>query len=69
MRVLAALLLALALISACGCSSTPHSIFNGRHLVRHFTIVFEDLHHLHVDLDRVLLDIYEYDESMAVRAN
>ena len=68
MRILAVLVL-LLIVFGCGCSSAPHSFAKPSHFSRHLTVFYQDLHNLHVDLDRVLFDIYEYDESMKVRAD
>lgn len=68
MRFLALLLLLLTVL-ACGCSSSPHSFLNGDHVLKHFISIYDDLHALHVDIDHVFFDIYEYEESMEIGAN
>lgn len=52
-----ALLVLVALLVACGCSSNPHSFLNGSHALKHVTFLYDDLHDLHTDIDHVFLGI------------
>jgi hypothetical protein len=67
MRYLAAVLFALLLV--CGCSSKPYSFANPSHVGRHFLVIYEDLHHLHTDIDHVFFDIVEPKTDWRVDAN
>ena len=67
--LLAILVLLLVLGTVSGCASSPYSFFNGKHLARHFTFIYDDLDNLHVDIDRVLLGIEEHEPPSAIAAD
>ena len=65
MRIIAALLL-LVILLACGCSTDCYSFRNGSHIAKHFTVIYDDFHRFHVDIDRVIFDIHECESDLVV---
>ena len=59
MRFFVLLVLAVMLVAACGCSSSPYSFANPTHVGHHFSCIYNDIHNLHVDIDHVVFGIYE----------
>ena len=66
MRIVMALLVVVLLL-ACGCSTENHRMNNPAHVWRHVTQICDDFHAFHVDIDRVILGIWEVDEDYRLK--
>ncbi len=63
MRFLLSVVAFAGLIVMCGCARDNYSFGDPSHVGRHFTCICDDLHHLHMDIDRCIFGIYEYNQS------
>lgn len=62
MRFLLSIVAFAGLVVMCGCSSENYRINNPGHFGRHITCICDDLHEFHMDIDRCIFGIYEYEK-------
>jgi hypothetical protein len=49
-----------ALLAAVGCMTTEPTIFSWPHHKRRIRTIFDDVHKVHMDIDRIVFDMEEY---------